>query len=68
MAFDKGYITIDKNYCVRISSDISDVTNGATVEMYFKNYNKTRIVLPDRFLPSKDYLQYHNDVVFEKWR
>lgn len=67
-AFDKGYITIDKNYCVRISSDISDVTNGATVEMYFKNYNRTRIVLPDRFLPSKDYLQYHNDVIFENWR
>lgn len=67
-AFDKGYITIDENYCVRISTDISDVTNGATVEQFFKNYNKTKIILPDRFLPDKDYLQYHNDVIFENWR
>lgn len=67
-AFDKGYITIDIDYRIRISDDISDVVNGITIEKYFKDYDKMQIVLPDRFLPNKVYLQYHNDVIFEHWR
>ena len=67
-AFDKGYITVDKNYIIHISNDIRDVFCGETVNIYFKKYNNTKIMLPDKFLPAADFLTYHNDVIFDNWR
>lgn len=67
-AFDKGFITVDEKYVVHVSNDISDAVKGKTVNQYFKFYDGEKIILPDRFLPSKEYLQYHNDVVFECWK
>lgn len=67
-AFDKGFITVDENYTIHISNDIADVLNGETVERYFKFYNNKKIIMPDRFLPNKEYLQYHNDIIFESWK
>lgn len=66
-AFDRGFITIDEDYCIRISDKLSDIVNGKAINDYFKIYDKKRIILPDRFLPNKDYLKYHNDVIFESW-
>ena len=68
MAFDKGYITIDTNYRIHVSCDMKDAVNGVAIDKYFKYYDKMRIALPDRFLPNKVFLQYHNDCIFEKWR
>lgn len=67
-AFDKGFLTVDENYTIHISGDITDIVNGEAVERYFKIYNNKKIILPDKFLPSKSYLQYHNDVIFESWK
>ena len=33
---------------------------------YFKNYEGKQIMLPSRCLPSKEFLEYHNNYVFEK--
>lgn len=67
-AFDKGFLTVDENYIIHISDDITDTLNGKTVEQYFKIYDNKKIVLPDRFLPNKEYLQYHNDIIYESWK
>lgn len=67
-AFDKGFLTIDENYIIHISKDISDVIDGISVDRYFKFYDNTKIILPDKFLPDKDFLSYHSDVIFENWR
>lgn len=67
-AFDKGFLTVDENYTIHISDDITDVLNGETVERYFGFYNNKKITIPDRFLPNKEYLQYHNDIIFESWK
>ena len=67
-AFDRGFITVDENYTIHISDDVSDAVDGNAVERYFKFYDGKKIILPDRFLPNKVYLQYHNDVIFESWK
>ena len=34
-------------------------------KMWFESYDEKEIVLPDRFLPSKEFIEYHNDVIFQ---
>ena len=31
---------------------------------WVKTYDKKEIILPDKFIPAKEFLEYHNDVVF----
>ena len=67
-AFDKGFITITPNYKIHISSTITDIYNGSTVEKFFKIYDGQRISIPEKFAPLKEFLTYHNDVIFQNWR
>lgn len=67
-AFDKGLITIDEHYNIRVSHDISDIVGGDAVSRFFKFYDHQKIMLPDKFMPDKEFLLYHNDVVFENWK
>lgn len=66
-AFDRGFITIDKRYIIHISYEIISMNNEPEM-LYFKKYDGQQIILPDKFLPNKDFLEYHNDVIFENWR
>lgn len=65
-AFDKGLITIDKNYRIIFSSHLSDVCMDESTHDWFYHYEKKEIQLPDKFLPGKDFIEYHNDVVFQQ--
>lgn len=67
-AFDKGFITVTSDYKIHISDFIKDVYDGKTVDKFFRCYDKCVIVVPEKFAPDKVFLEYHNDVVFEKWR
>lgn len=67
-AFDKGYMTVDTNYKIHISGDIRDVFGGDAVEKYFKCYDGQSMILPEKFMPKKEFLEYHNDVIFESWK
>ena len=67
-AFDKGFITVTPDYVIHISQDIKDVVDGESICRFFSAYDGMHITLPDKFVPSKPYLEYHNDVIFEKWR
>lgn len=65
-AFDKGYITIDRTYRIVISSQIVSAKMDSSTRVWFMNYNGKQITLPDKFLPGKDFIEYHNDVIFLK--
>lgn len=67
-AFDKGFLTVTPDYKIHISEKISDIYEGAAVEKFFKCYDKKFINLPEKFLPLKEFLIYHNDIIFENWR
>ena len=63
-AFDKGFITIDKNYQIVISSKIKDVPMDKETQYWFMSYERRKIIMPDKFLPGKQFIEFHNDVVF----
>lgn len=65
-AFDKGLITIKPDYSVDVSKSISDYLDNQAVKNYFMCYKNKHICLPQRFLPDKNFLIYHNKNIFKK--
>lgn len=65
-AYDKGFITITTDYKIKLSKSLINFTNNESVEYFFKKYENCNIILPDRFLPDKEFLKYHNDYIFKK--
>ena len=58
-AFDRGFLTVKRDYTIVVSNDITDVFNGQTVDLFFKKFANKKIRLPDRFLPDAQFLEYH---------
>lgn len=63
-AFDKGLLTITTDYKIKLSDKIMQQSEEAPVKELFLKYNNCKIILPDRFLPSIEFLEYHNKEVF----
>jgi len=62
--FDRGYITVDKNYTVEVSHRIKeDYGNG---KEYYIHHGSKLIILPERQdqLPDQNYLEWHNANVY----
>ncbi len=64
-AFDRGLITLDKNYQIVISKKLCDVNMDDNTHDWFYSYENKKIILPDKFLPGKEFIEYHNDVIFQ---
>lgn len=64
-AFDRGYITLDKDYKIIISRKFSDINMDEKTRSWFYSYENQQIMLPDKFLPGKAFIEYHNDVIFQ---
>lgn len=65
-AFDKGFITVTTDYKVKISNYFTDYAKDETVTQLFSKYDNQKIILPDKFLPDKEFLSYHNEKIFRK--
>ena len=65
-AFDRGFITLDNDYRIIISSRLSDIAMDEKTHDWFYSYADQQILLPDKFLPGRDFIEYHNDVVFQR--
>lgn len=63
-AFDCGLITIDFNYDIIVSDKLKDAEMDLETRSWLKHYEHNKIMLPDRFLPGKKFIEYHNDVIF----
>ena len=61
-------MTIGTDYKVHVSKDITDVFKGEIVDRYFYSYEGNTIILPEKFSPNKEFLEYHNDMIFENWK
>jgi len=62
-AFEVGLITITPEYIIKISPAIKSKNN---LHEYFLRYEGESIILPSRFLPDKQFLEYHNKERFIK--
>ena len=62
-AFDKGLITISsEDYSIKVSSKLKQKSIPESIYQNFINLEGQQIVLPDKFLPSRDLLKIHNDI------
>lgn len=64
-AFDRGLITITPDYIIHVSSKIKLAFNNNQTNEWFTSYDKNRIIIPNKFAPKREFLEYHNDVIFE---
>jgi putative restriction endonuclease len=65
-AFDKGLITITSDFKVKLSDAILKKQKETNVQKYFLEYDNQPIILPDRFIPSIEFLEYHQQNIFNK--
>lgn len=65
-AFDKGFMTITSDYKVKLSDHFKEYKKDESIKDLFLKYENKSIVLPDRFLPSRDFLDYHYHNIFKK--
>lgn len=65
-AFDLGYITINTDYKVMISEKIEGLQSHEMAVKFFKDFDNRKITMPERYFPSKVFLEYHNDVIFNR--
>lgn len=63
-AFDKGFLTITSDYKVKISDAIFEYRENESIADFFLKYNKQKISLPDKFLPSQEFLKYRSKNIF----
>ncbi len=65
-AFDKGYITVTSDYKIKVSKFFKAFHKEDSVKDLFLKYDNQPIILPDRFAPSRDFLNYHHNNIFKK--
>jgi len=65
-AFDKGFLTITPDYKIKVSKYFEEIKDDNSIPDFFLKYNDQSIILPDRFLPSKDFLDWHYNNLFKK--
>ena len=59
-AFDQGVFTIDTDYRILISKTAKEHYSSDVFYDFFGKYEGNQITLPERFLPSKEMIEYHN--------
>lgn len=59
-AFDNGILTIDTDYRILISKTAKEQYTNEAFNENFIRYEGKHLTLPERFLPSKEMIDYHN--------
>jgi putative restriction endonuclease len=65
-AFDRGFITITPEFNIKVSIVFGDFEKEKAVQEFFTKYENQKINLPDKFLPTKEFLDYHYQNIFKK--
>ncbi|HFB64874.1 MAG TPA: HNH endonuclease [Aeromonadales bacterium] len=58
-AFDRNLISLDNDYRIILSKNITDYYTNESVKEYFINKEGTKVTLPTSYLPHKGYLENH---------
>lgn len=58
-AFDLGFISITPDFRVKVSRYFDEFANDETVIKLFKEYDNQQILLPNKFFPNKEFLDWH---------
>jgi putative restriction endonuclease len=63
-AYDKGLISITENFEIILSNDLKKKHKFAYHTRYFASIAGSKIILPKKYYPKKEFLQFHLDVIF----
>jgi putative restriction endonuclease len=65
-AYDKGYIGINKKLEIVISSELKKKSKQVYYSKYFAELGGSKIQMPRKYFPKKEFLDFHLDTVFKK--
>lgn len=65
-AFDKGLIAINTNYEILLSTELKKKKQTSFYSNHFASIENSKITEPVKYLPRKEFLEYHLDTIFEK--
>lgn len=65
-AFDKGYISMNDKFELLISPCLKKKVKENYYERYFAHLANTQIHLPKKYLPRKQFLEFHFDTIFKR--
>lgn len=65
-AFDRGLIGINQNYEIMLSTSIKKKKDTLFYKNHFASIENLKITEPLKYLPRKEFLEYHLDLIFEK--
>ncbi len=63
-AFDKGLMTITTGFKIKISPKILEKPS-APIEKWIVSFDGKNIVIPERFVPTTQIIEYHNKNIFQ---
>jgi putative restriction endonuclease len=63
-AYDEGLITITSDFKIRVSSKILNKPSKP-VDQWLGSFHKRDIIVPERFVPTCEFLEYHNQNIFQ---
>lgn len=64
-AYDKGFIGINERHELVLSTAIKKKEKEGYYQPWFAHLPNKKLILPQKYLPAKRFLQYHMDVVFK---
>ena len=62
-AFDRGLITVTPDFTIHVSSTLKSAS-GDDCLAWLTACDKKEIIMPEKFVPQREFLEYHNDVIF----
>jgi putative restriction endonuclease len=65
-AFDNGLIAVDQNYKILFSDRLKVKRETSYYRKYFAPVLGKTMILPKRYLPKQEFIQYHLDTIFNK--
>ncbi len=63
-AYDKGYISINEKFEILLSSELKEKNKEAYHTKYFASLSGAKIILPKKYHPKKEFLQFHLKEIF----
>jgi predicted restriction endonuclease len=63
-AFDRGFITVTPDYIIHVSERLKKNAGTSQQTKLLADSDKRKIMLPQKFLPNKKFLEWHNENIF----
>ena len=66
LAYDKGLLSVTPDYEIKLSNRIISQFKKNEVDTFFIPYENKKINLPNKFMPNREFLEYHIREIFLK--